>query len=177
MKAPSQLAESKLIILYMLYKMNLPVSLSYIQEFALQAEYMDYFSLTAYLAELTQNEYILKNIENNKTTYIISDKGCKILSFFENLIPSYIKTQINEYVDLRKKNVKKDLQIISNFSKNDASEYIVKCGVYENKSLVMELSLNVASKEYAKIICDNWQENVNDYYPFFLKTLLKPLNK
>ena len=46
MKNSSQLAESKLIILYMLNKISLPMSLSYIQEFALASEYMDYFSLS-----------------------------------------------------------------------------------------------------------------------------------
>ncbi len=171
MKDSSQLAESKLIILYMLNKINLPMSLSYIQEFALTYEYMDYFSLSSYLSELTESEYIIKNVEHNKTTYTISKKGYKTLSLFENLIPSYIKEKIEEYIALNKNQIKKELDILANFTENN-NEYNVRCAVYENKAPLMEVNLKVASKKYAKTICDNWKKDASKYYLNFIKTLL-----
>ena len=171
MKNSSQLAESKLIIMYMLYKVNLPMSLSYIQEFALASEYMDYFSLSNYLSELTESEYIIKNIEHNKTTYTISKKGYKTLHLFENLIPSTTKEKINKYVAINKNQIKKDLDIVANFTENN-NEYTVKCAVYENKTPLMELSLKVASKKYANTICDNWKKDASKYYLSFIKSLL-----
>ncbi len=171
MKNSSKLAESKLIIMYMLHKINLPMSLSYIQEFALASEYMDYFSLSNYLSELTESEYIIKNVEHNKTTYTISKKGYKTLSLFENLIPIATKEKINEYVAVNKNQIKKDLDIVANFTEKD-NEYIVKCAVYENKSTLMELNLKVASKKYANTICDNWKKDASKYYLSFIKNLL-----
>ncbi|WP_250277757.1 DUF4364 family protein [[Clostridium] colinum] len=171
MKNSSQLAESKLIIMYMLHKINLPMSLSYIQEFALTYEYMDYFSLSNYLSELAESEYIIKNVEHNKTTYTISKKGYKTLNLFENLIPNYIKEKINEYVALNKNQIKKELDIVANFTENN-NEYTVKCAVYENKMPLMEISLKVASKKYANTICDNWKKDASKYYLSFMKTLL-----
>ncbi|WP_317367032.1 DUF4364 family protein [uncultured Tyzzerella sp.] len=171
MKNSSQLAESKLIIMYMLHKINLPMSLSYIQEFALASEYMDYFSLSKYLSELTESEYIIKNIEHNKTTYTISKKGYKTLNLFENLIPNSIKQKINEYVAINKNQIKKDLDIVANFTENN-NEYTVKCAVYEDKKPLIELSLKVASKRYANTICDNWKKDASKYYLSFMKTLL-----
>lgn len=171
MKNSLQLAESKLIILYMLYKMDLPVSLSYIQEFALASEYMDYFSLSNYLSQLTESEYITKTVEYNKTAYSISKKGYKTLNLFENLIPADIKEKINKYVELNKNQVKKDLEILANF-KEENNEYTVKCAVYENKTPLIELSLKVNSKRYANTICDNWKKDASKYYLSFMKTLL-----
>lgn len=171
MKNSSQLAESKLIIMYMLHKVNLPMSLSYIQEFALASEYMDYFSLSNYLSELAESEYIIKNIEHNKTTYTISKKGYKTLHLFENLIPATTKEKINKYVAINKNQIKKDLDIVANFTENN-NEYTVKCAVYENKTPLMELSLKVASKKYANTICDNWKKDASKYYLSFIKSLL-----
>ena len=176
MKNSSQLAESKLIILYMLNKISLPMSLSYIQEFALASEYMDYFSLSNYLSELTESEYIVKNIEHNKTTYTISKKGYKTLALFENLIPKSIKEKINEYVALNKNQIKKDLEIIATFKENN-NEYSVKCAVYENKVPLIELNLKVASKKYANTICDNWKKDASKYYLSFMKSLLNSHNE
>ena len=176
MKDPSQLAESKLIIMYMLNKINLPMSLSYIQEFALTYEYMDYFSLSTYLSELTDSEYIAKNVEYNKTTYTITKKGYKTLSLFENLIPIDIKEKINEYVAINKNQIKKELDIVANFIENK-NEYIVKCAVYEDNKPLLDISLKVTSKKYAKTICENWKKNPSKYYLSCIKTLLNEGDK
>ncbi len=171
MKNSSQLAESKLIILYMLYKMDLPVSLSYIQEFTLAYEYMDYFSLSTYLSQLTESQYLEKTLEHNKTKYNISKKGLKTLALFENLIPKHIKEEIDNYVKENRSQVRKDLEVLANFIEKD-KEYVVKCAVYENKIPIIELNLKVNSKRYANTICDNWKKDASKYYLSFMRTLL-----
>lgn len=173
MKDFSELAESKLVIIYLLHKMSLPISLSYVQEFALDSEYMDYFSLSNYLMELSDSGYIRKNIENNKTTYSISEKGYKVLTLFDNLIPNYIKEKIDEYVRLNKIQVKKDLEIISSYEQIGENEFTVKCCAYENNSQIIEINLKVASKKYARTICENWKKDASKYYISFVKSLLE----
>lgn len=173
MKHSSELAESKLVIIYLLHKMNLPVSISYIQEFALDSEVMDYFSLSYYIADLNENGYISKNIENNKTSYTVTEKGYKILDLFENLIPSYVKEKIDKYVDNNKNQLKKEIDITANYQKLHDEEYSIKCGAYENGTSLMEINLKVISKKYARAICDNWKKNAPDYYVSFIKSLLE----
>ncbi len=173
MKYSSELAESKLVIIYLLHKMNLPVSVSYIQEFALDSESMDYFALSSYLADLAENEYISKNVENNKTTYSIEEKGYKILDLFENLIPLNIKEKIDNYVKNNKSQLKKELDIIATYEKLYGEEYNIKCGAYENGVSVMELNFKVISKKYARAICDNWKKDAPAYYMEFIKSLLE----
>lgn len=169
----SKLAEGKLIIIYLLYKMNLPVSISYIQEFALDSECMDYFSLASHLADLSENKYIVKNIENNKTTYTIAEKGYKVLDLFENLVPPYIKQSIDDYVQNNKLQLKKELDIIATYEQIYDNEFEVRCSAHENGLSIMQLNFKVANKKYAKIMCDNWKKNAPHYYISFIRALLE----
>lgn len=173
MKDFSELAESKLVIIYLLYKMNLPVSISYIQEFALDSECMDYFSLSKYLVELVEKRYISKNTENNKTVYSIEERGYKILNLFENLISIDIKEKIDNYVENNKKNLKRDLDIVAVYEQIHQNEFNVKCSAYENGESIMDISFKVSSKKYARKICDNWKKEAPSYYISFIKSLLE----
>lgn len=167
----SKLAESKLILMYLINKMNLPTSLSYVQEFTLSEEYMDYFTLSSYLVELEENGYINKTTENNKTNYTLSKKGYKTLELFDNLIDNSVKQNVDKYVDINKAQLRMELEVIANYTKY-FDEYIVKCGAYEEKIPVVEINLRVSSKEYAKKICNNWRKNPSKHYLSFVKSLL-----
>lgn len=167
----SKLAESKLILMYLLDEMDLPTSLSYVQEFTLSEEYMDYFSLSSCLAELEENAYINKTIEHNKTNYTLSEKGRKTLSLFDNLLEISVKENIDEYVSKTRDQIKQSLEVTANYTEY-FDEYIVECGAYEENSPVVEISLKVSSKKYAKKICENWKKNPSKHYLLFVKSLL-----
>lgn len=177
MNDSSKLAESKLVIIYLLYKMNLPVSISYIQEFALDSECMDYFSLASYLSDLYENKYILKNVENNKTTYTVTEKGYKVLDLFENLVPKYIKEKVDSYVENNKFQLKKELDITATYKQIYENEFEVKCNAQESGVSIMEIKFKVANKKYAKSICDNWKKNAPSYYISFITSLLEGEDK
>ena len=53
------------------------------------------------------------------------------------------------------------------------NEYTVKCGVYDSDGTtsLMEISINVATKDQARTICRNWKNNVADLYGDIMLTL------
>lgn len=167
----SKLAESKLILMYLINKMEVPISLAYIQEFTLSAEYMDYYTLSNYLVELTESKYIIRSIQPKKTSYVLSDSGKKTLSLFENFIDDDIKLNVDNYVTLNQSQIKKDLDVVADFVEK-GDEYIVTCGAYENKVPLMQINLKVSTKQYAKEICKNWKDDASKHYLTFIKTLL-----
>lgn len=171
MNDSSKLAESKLILMYLINKMELPISLSYIQEFTLAEDYMDYFTLSSYLVELAENKYIIKTVQPKKTSYVLSDSGKKTLRLFENLIAENIKENVDEYVQINKPQIKKDLDVVADFVEK-GDEFIVTCGAYENKIPLMQINLKVSSKQYAKEICKNWKNDASKHYLSFIKALL-----
>lgn len=172
MKNSADLAKGKLILMYMLNKMNIPVSLFFIQEFVLDSEYMDYFTLSEYLGHLSNNEYVLKSEALGKTTYAITPSGCSTLSLFDNLIDNDTKNDINEYVNINRSDVKKELEIMADFEIVKDGQFLVKCGAYENEIPLLEFNLAVSSRKYANTICDNWKKNTSKYYISFMKSLL-----
>lgn len=171
-KSVSELAESKLIILYLLYKMDLPLTNSQISQFTLEADYMDYFSLQQYLIELYENKLIDKNKDNNVTRYTITEDGERTLAYFIKHISENIRRNIKEYVRKTKGIVKLDFEVVANYFYNSENDYIVKCGVYENDMTLMEISVSVVSKEQAKFMCNNWKTNVNKFYGDILNLLI-----
>lgn len=172
MSEASELAENKLIILYLLYKMDLPMTTAQILEFAVGADYMDYFSLQQYLVELTEGHLLDKFKDNNNTCYALTDNGERILSYFIKHIKEETKDYINKYVISNKRNVKREFEVVANWFFNGENDYMVKCGVSEDDMTLMEFQVSVVSKEHAKLICSNWKSNVNSLYADILNLLV-----
>lgn len=171
-------AENKLLLLYLIDKMEVPLTQSQISQFALEEEYINYFSLQQFLAEMVEVDYLEKSLDNNKTYYSVTDQGLIALEYFKKRIQPDIKNKINKYVEKNKKSIKKDYEVTANyFYEQNNNEYIVKCGIYEDDTALMELTVSVVSREQAKLICNNWRENVNHLYGNILMELIGDNNE
>ena len=165
--------ENKLLILYLIDKMDLPLSRSQITEFANECDYMDYYTLQQTLAEMVEDKYLEKTQENNNTRFSISDEGLTALEYFEKHIPGATRARINKYVHDNFNSVKKDYEITANyFLDNETNEYIVKCGVYDDEKILMEINISVVSRDQAKLILNNWKTRVNVMYMNILRQLI-----
>jgi DNA-binding PadR family transcriptional regulator len=166
--------ENKLILLYLIDKMDLPLSRSQITEFVSEGEYMDYYTLQQTLAEMVDGGYLEKAQDNNTTRYSVTDEGATTLEYFENHIPGGIRSKITKYVHDHFNSVKRDFEVTANyFLDSETNEYIVKCGVYEDKCILMEINVSVVSREQAKLIQNNWKGYVSEIYINLLNELVK----
>ena len=73
----------KLMILYMLNKVDFPLTNSQISEFILDRDYTDYFQLQKVLSELVETELLRKRTISNSSYYEITEEGKKTLSYFD----------------------------------------------------------------------------------------------
>lgn len=166
-------AEKKLLLLYLIDKVELPLTQSQISEFALEENYMNYFSLQQFLADMVEVNYLEKSFENNTTYYSVTDQGLIALEYFKKRIPTQLKKKIKEYILHNKKAIKKDYEVIANyFYDRNTNEYIIKCGIYDDEMTLMELTLSVVSRDEAKLICNNWRGNVKNLYGDILNKLI-----
>ena len=167
------LAESKLIILYLIEKIEIPLSNSEICQFALEKNLMDYFSVQQYLSEMVESGLLEVTTENNSTRYTITADGEETLNYFIKHISNYAKTVINNYAMENSKRIRAEYAVTANYFQEMNNEYTVKCGVYDSDGTtsLMELSVNVATKDQARIICRNWKNNVADLYGKIMLTL------
>ncbi len=167
------LAENKLIILYLIEKIEVPLSNSEICQFAIEKNLMDYFSVQQYLSELVESGLLEMTSENNSTRYTITTDGEDTLNYFIKHISNYAKTVINTYAQENSKRIRAEYAITANYFQEMNNEYTVKCGVYDSDGTtsLMEISVNVATKDQARIICRNWKNNVVDLYGSIMRTL------
>lgn len=165
-------AENKLLLLYLIDKMDIPLSNTQISQFALEENYMNYFTLQQSLSEMVESGYLDKTQDNNNTRYTATDEGITTLEYFEKHIPIDIRNKINQYVLDNRSTIKKDFEITANyFYDHPNNEFIVKCGIYEDDSMLMEINVSVVNRNQAKLICNNWKQNVNKLYGSILSEL------
>lgn len=168
-----QQIEKKIILLFLIDKMDIPLSNSQISQFAMEENFMNYYTVQKYLNEMVDIGYLDKLQDNNSTRYTITEDGLTALDAFIKNVPITIRNRIAKYVSEHRKVVKQDYEITANhFFDYNNKEYIVKCGIYEDEMMLMELNLSVVTKEQALIICNNWKSNVNNLYGQIINTLL-----
>jgi len=162
-----ELAENKLIILYILNRINMPITDEQISKIILDNKLMNYFYLRQYLDELIETGFI--KLEEEK--YFITEEGINILKLFFTRIPFEIRQKIDEYILLNKEKIKQESQYIATYYKKGDNQYIANCKVVENDIVLIELNINVVNSEQAKLICDNWKQKSQDVYAYIIKVL------
>ena len=167
----NELAQHKLLLLYILDKVDLPIDNSEVTQFVLENNYMNYFIAKQYLSELKESKFIDIVKENNKESYKLSPIGKEALNYFKSRIPLEIMEEIDEKYMKKKEEMIKETQLISHYYKKDESQYIVVLKVIERDLTLFNLSLNVVSNKQAKFICDNWRNNPEVIYKNILDIL------
>lgn len=167
------LAVNKLLLLYILSKMEIHLTNTQLTQIALENELMNYFSLQQFLTELTESKFLRSFTENSKECFTLTKKSMDVLEYFISRIPLDAKEKIDNYIIHNKEEVLKETQVKSSFSKLSTNEFVVNLKVLENQTTLINLDLNVASNKQAKIICDNWKKNATTIYGDIIQLLIQ----
>lgn len=172
------LAENKVLILYILNKIDRPVNNDELLQLVLSVEDMNYFYFQQFLLDLLENKYIEKYKENDYTEqiYKITNSGRETLELTKDLIPGIIKLKIDSTIKGELQDIEEEVSIISEFTPEDDGGFIVTCKVVEHNKTIFQVSTFAASREQAKCISDNWKENAINIYPNMINLLTKPNN-
>ena len=165
--------EQKIMLLYLIDKVDIPISHSQIVQFALEENYMNYYTVQEYLKEMEKIDYLDSAQDGNTTRYTITTDGLHALDIFSKHLPLHLRNRINKYVSENQNTVRQDYEITANhFYEHDTGEYITKCSVYDGDTMLMELTASVVSLEQALFICNNWKNDVGSVYAQIMDVLL-----
>ena len=84
----AELAENKLLVLYVIKSLKQPISNTQLTEIILENNFINYFTLQQYISELEYSDFVKYIEKNEKKLISITDKGEKVLSFFNDRIAS-----------------------------------------------------------------------------------------
>jgi predicted transcriptional regulator len=169
----SELAEKKLILLYVIDKLNMPVSNLQITKIVLENRFMNYFFFQQFLTELCEEGHLIPENVDEKTFYTISQKGRDTLNYFLNRIPLGVKKRIDETISSIRKNIKNETLITADFIPESEKEFIVSCKVNEDNFALIDLKISVGTKSDARLICSNWKKHSQEIYSEIVKSLIK----
>ena len=118
-----ELAENKLLLLYILKTLKQPISNTQLTEIVLENSFINYFTLQQYIAELDESKFIEYTEVMDKKLLKLTDKGENVLSFFKDRISPSKISLINEYIKLHIDLIKKELTIKRKNSKIENNYY------------------------------------------------------
>lgn len=172
-----ELAENKLILLYIIDKIDMPLNNLQITKLILENRFMNYFLLQQFLNELHKGGFLLSETIEGKNVYHISNNGKYTLNCLINLIPKGTKARIDNTFSSIRKTVRSETLITSDFTPESENEYMVSCKVQEDSFSLIDLNIAVGSKKDARTICENWKKYSQDIYPEIIESLTKKREK
>lgn len=168
----NQLTLYKLMILYLIKRVDFPLSNSQISEFIIEKGYTNYFNVQRAFHELEEEEMLRTRTIRNMSHYYLTDEGNEAIDMFEYQIPNSIQDDISQFLDEKEYALRKETDLEADFFPAKRDEYTVRLKIKEKDSLLLELNLNVVSREQAVHICDHWNEKHSEVYSSLIQQLL-----
>ena len=162
----------KLTILYMLDKVNFPLSNAQLSEFILEKEYTDYFTIQQAISELVETNLIQVETMRNVSLYRMTEDGQNTLTYFGKKISSAIREDIDTFLAEHKYELRNETSTPADYYKTTSGEYAARCRVLEKDSVLIDLTLTVPIEEQAAAICSHWRDKSQEIYASIIKALL-----
>ncbi|MDD5603240.1 MAG: DUF4364 family protein [Eubacteriales bacterium] len=166
-----QIAENKLILLYIFHKLEMPAGLDQVRDIVLDNYFMNYFLFRQYLSELVDENLLLTVEDGGKTLYYISDSGRQTLEVLSNMIPHVIRTSIDDFSITARKAVKDSTNITAEYTAGNIDEYIATCTAREGDFKIINIKASVSTQKEAEQICENWKKYSHQIYPEIMHSL------
>ena len=163
----------KLTILYMLDKVDFPLSNTQLTNFFLEQEYTDYFRVQQVISDLLDAELIRTESTHNNTHYYITAAGKETLNLLKDKISDAIELDINNYFAQNKLELRNDNSIIADYYRTPNRAFAVRCQYRQKDTNLIDLTLSVQTKEQAEAICNNWKKQNEDVYMYLMDILMK----
>ena len=108
----------------------------------------------------------------NMSHYALSDEGSEAIEMFEYQIPNSIKEDIAQFLKEKEYELRKEANVTADFYPSKGDEYTVNLKIREKENLLLEINLNVVSRDQAVYICDHWEKKHSDVYSMLIEKLL-----
>ena len=172
----AELAENKLLVLYVIKSLRQPISKTQLTEIILENNFINYFTLQQYISELETSKFVEYIEKNNKKLITITTKGENVLSIFNDRISPIKRDIIDNYISKTIDNIKKELTIHSDYTIEKNNSFIVDLKALEDETLLIDLKISVPTKKQATSLCNRWKENPSDIYTKIVQVLFSDEN-
>lgn len=162
----------KLITLYMLDRVDFPLSNATITGFVLETGYTDFATIQQVLGIIQDDGLINVESSRSSTCYTLTEQGKEMLNFFGNKISDEIKKEINSYLTANRYELKQAASIVSEYYRTTQGDYAVHCCIKENGSSLIDLTISIPDEDTADYMCGKWRAASQSIYEYVIKQLM-----
>jgi len=166
------LAENKVLILYLLNKLSDGIKSDNLYKIVSSANNINYFYFQELITDLIDSNFIGSLTEDEDTFIKITSEGQNALSLTKSLLPGILKLKADNAFKEEIPIIAEESSIITEYIPKDENNYTVKCKIIEKNEVIFEVSAFAGSRERAKQISDNWKNSANQIYPKIIDLLI-----
>ena len=166
------LAESKILLLYILSKVGKAISHNELLELVTSIVDMNYFYFQQFLLDLLEDNYITKYQIEDADIYEITDEGKNAINLTIDIVPGILKLEVDSKFKKNLDTVKDKFSVTSEYTPISEREFTVRCKIVENNTTLFDLHAHAGSREQAKKMVENWTKNAEKLYPKILNIIL-----
>ena len=171
------LAESKILLLYILSKVNKPISHNELLDLVTSIVDINYFYFQQFLNELLEDHYITSSKQEDLDIYEITEDGKNAIDLTIDIIPGILKLEVDSKFSKNLNTIKDKFSISAEYTPLNEKEFSVRCKIIENNIAIFDLQAHAGSREQARQIVNNWNNNATEIYPKILEVLVDEKNE
>ena len=166
--------KDKLIIMYLLDKMEVPLTEDTLYDICtIEHNWISGLLFKAAILSLKETGFLVDSgIINKHETYTLSSDGRLCLSYFATRINASIRDEILNDIATRKLHYKKIQEYLSDYEKNPDGSYTVTLRI-ENPANLVELKMRVDTQENAEHFKKGWYDKASQVYEFLYDLMLE----
>lgn len=168
----SALAENKVLILYILNKLDKDIKEDDLFQIITSINEINYFYFKQVLTDLIDSKLVGSYKKEEEQVVKITTEGKNNFTLTQNILPGIMKLKADNIFEKEFHLIEKESSVIAEFIPKSENDYTVKCKIVENNETVFEVKTYAGSRDRAKHIVDNWNQNANTIYPKILDILL-----
>lgn len=168
----NSLAQDKVLILYILKKLNKDITSNDLFKIMSNINDMNYFYFRQILVDLVDSKLIGSYTKDENSVYEITTDGKTSLDLTIDVLPGLSKLKADTVLKNELNKIIDESSIIAEYIPENESNFTVKCKIIENNNTIFEVKTFAGSRERAKSIADNWKNNANTIFPKILDLLI-----
>ena len=167
------LAENKVLILYILNQIPDGIIEDGLFKIITTINNVNYFYFKQVLTDLLDTKLVgIFTKEEEEDVIKITSEGTNALSLTEDVLPGILKLKADNVFKKELSSITNESSVIAEFTPKNENDYTIKCKIVENNETIFEVKTFAGSRDRAKRIVDNWNQNASKIYPKILDILL-----
>ena len=166
------LAENKVLILYILNLIDNDFKEDDLFKIITSINNINYFYFKQLLTDLIDSKLVGTYTKEEEPVIKITSEGKNAYTLTKDVLPGILKLKADNIFKKELSTIEEESSIIAEFTPKSENDYTIKCKIVENNETIFEVKTSVGSRDRAKRIVDNWNQNATKIYPQILNLLL-----